>query len=100
MKEQALDALRRAGLAAAAAPAVEKDLETGRLVPRRALEQHTAPLRWTLKRLVTWIETQFGHQVSRETLRQALKRLGFSCISTTTARWRSGTFHAATPSTH
>jgi len=78
VKEQALDALLRAGLAAAAAPTVDKDLETGRLAPSRALEQHTAPPRWTLKRLVTWIGTQFGHQISRETLRQALKRLGFS----------------------
>ena len=34
--------------------------------------------RWPLKRLVAWMEREFGHRVSRETVRQALKRLGFS----------------------
>ncbi|WP_295402747.1 IS630 family transposase [uncultured Thiocystis sp.] len=57
---------------------MEKDAETGRLVPSTELEQHTAPPRWTLKRLVEWIETQFGRAISRETVRQTLKRLGFS----------------------
>lgn len=78
MTESALDAVIRAGLVAAAAPAVERDAQAGRLVPSAALEQHTAPPRWTLKRLVVWIETQFKRRVSRETVRQALKRLGFS----------------------
>jgi transposase len=48
------------------------------VVPSDALTAHTAPPRWTLKRLVTWLETQFGRHVSRETVRQTLKRLGFS----------------------
>jgi hypothetical protein len=76
--EQALAAVLRAGLAAAAAPAVEPDVETGRRVPSVELEQQTAPPRWTLNRLVAWIEAQFGRAVSRETVRQPLKRLGFS----------------------
>jgi hypothetical protein len=76
--EQALATVLRVGLAAAAAPAMEKDAETGRLVPSTELEQHTAPRRWTLTRLVVWIETPFGRAISRETVRQTLKRLGFS----------------------
>ena len=27
---------------------------------------------------MTWVESEWGHRVSRETVRQALKRLGFS----------------------
>lgn len=57
---------------------MEKDAQTGRMVPSATLAQRTAPLRWTLKRLVTWVESEWGHRVSRETVRQALKRLGFS----------------------
>jgi len=75
---QALDDLIRDSVAAAAAPAMQRAPETGRIVPSEELAQHTAPPRWTLKRLVAWIETRFERRVSRETLRQALKRLGFS----------------------
>lgn len=34
--------------------------------------------RWTLKRLVAWVEEKFDRVVGRETLRRALKRLGLS----------------------
>jgi transposase len=57
---------------------MQRDPQTGRVVPSAELAQHTAPPRWTLKRLVAWIETRFERCVSRETVRQALKRLGFS----------------------
>jgi transposase len=36
------------------------------------------PPRWTLKRLVLWVAKTFHRTVSRETLRTALQRLGFS----------------------
>jgi hypothetical protein len=70
--------LIRAGVAAAAAPCMERDPQTGRVVPSGELESHTAPPRWTLKRPVVWIATRFKRRVSRETVRRALKRLGFS----------------------
>jgi hypothetical protein len=70
--------LIRDGLAAAAAPAMEREPQTGRMRASGELEAHTAPPRWTLKRLVAWVETHFKRRVSRETVRQALKRLGFS----------------------
>lgn len=57
---------------------MEHEAETGRLEPHEALAAHTAPARWTLKRLVEWIEGTFERRVSRETVRRALKRLGFS----------------------
>ena len=78
MTEQALDDLIRDSVAAAAAPSMQRAPETGRVVPSEKLAQHTAPPRWTLKRLVAWIETRFARRVSRETLRQVLKRLEFS----------------------
>ena len=34
--------------------------------------------RWTLKRLVGWVEEQFARVCGRETIRRALKRLGLS----------------------
>jgi transposase len=34
--------------------------------------------RWTLKRLVAWVEERFAHACGRETLRRALHRLGLS----------------------
>jgi transposase len=37
-----------------------------------------AATRWTLKRLLAWVEQTFGCIVGRETLRRVLKRLGFS----------------------
>jgi hypothetical protein len=57
---------------------MQRDLQTGRLEPSAQLAAHTAPARWTVKRLVAWIEAQCQHRVSRETVRRALKRLGFS----------------------
>jgi hypothetical protein len=57
---------------------MERDPHTGRVVPSGALAAHTAPPRWPLKRLVAWVETHFKRRVSRETVRQALNRLGFS----------------------
>ena len=40
--------------------------------------QASAPFRWTVKRLVAWVYDEFGQQVSRETIRKALKRAGLS----------------------
>lgn len=57
---------------------MQRNPQTGRVEPCAELVEQTAPARWTLKRLVAWIESQFGCRVSRETVRQALKRLGFS----------------------
>ena len=57
---------------------MSRDPQTGRVVASAELAQHTAPPRWTLKRLVAWIASDCQRQVSRETVRQALKRLGFS----------------------
>ncbi|NOR80837.1 MAG: hypothetical protein GQ529_08395, partial [Methyloprofundus sp.] len=34
--------------------------------------------RWTLKRFVSWIKQDFGISCCRETVRKALKNLGFS----------------------
>ncbi len=34
--------------------------------------------RWTLKRLVDWIKESFGVECCRETVRKALKKLGYS----------------------
>jgi transposase len=36
------------------------------------------PPRWTLKRLVAWVEERFGRRCGRETLRRVLHRLGLS----------------------
>ena len=45
-----------------------------------AVEVPVEPLapRWTLKRLVAWVEKQFAQVCGRETVRRALKRLGLS----------------------
>ncbi len=40
--------------------------------------QQKPQLRWTLKRLVKWVNNQFNLKCSRETVRKRLKRLGFS----------------------
>ncbi|HYE33800.1 IS630 family transposase, partial [Methylocaldum sp.] len=53
----------REAVAAAAAPPGEATRE---------------PKRWTLKRLVAWIEAQFGRTCCRETVRRALQRLKLS----------------------
>lgn len=34
--------------------------------------------RWTLKRLVVWVQQQFGINCCRDTIRKVLKQLGFS----------------------
>lgn len=57
--EQAFDAVIREAVAAASAPV-------------------TTPLRWTLKRLVAWIEARFQRVCGRETVRRALHRLKLS----------------------
>lgn len=46
----------------------------------RAEGAETEPLipRWTLKRLVCWVQEQFAQVCGRETIRRALKRLGLS----------------------
>lgn len=76
--EQAVSAKLREALDAAAAPSMERNPETGRLTPIPAPKTCTAPPRWTLKRLVIWVETKFNIHPSKETVRKALKRLNFS----------------------
>src|SRR5512143_1338115 len=65
-------------------PALEQSLDG---VIRQALKQavtlpqeRTAPPapRWTLQRLQTWLQSQSQGGCCRETIRQALKRLGLS----------------------
>lgn len=63
--EQAFNTVIREAVAAASAP----------LTPDAPV---TAPLRWTLKRLVAWIEARFQRVCSRETVRRALHRLKLS----------------------
>ncbi len=76
--EQAVSAKLREALDAAAAPSMDRNPETGRLAPSLTPEKRTAPARWTLKRLVNWIETTFNIHPCKETVRKALKRLNFS----------------------
>lgn len=45
--------------------------------PPQKRQEPTQP-RWTLKRLVAWVKTEFGIDCCRDTLRKVLKRLGFS----------------------
>jgi transposase len=59
--ERTLDAVIREAMAAASAP----------LTPDPPV---TAPVRWTLKRLVAWIGVQFQRVCGRETMRRALRR--------------------------
>src|SRR3954454_6714896 len=40
--------------------------------------EHQPPPRWTLRRLVQWVEQRFGRRVCRETIRAALHRLKLS----------------------
>lgn len=40
--------------------------------------QASTPPRWTVKRLVAWVQAEFGQRVCRETIRKALKRSGLS----------------------
>ena len=68
----------REAVAAAARPSVKIDAASGKRVPRTEPEQATAPPRWTLKRLVVWLQDRFGLRCCRETVRKALKTLGFS----------------------
>lgn len=56
----------REAVAAASAPPATADTPTA------------APLRWTLKRLVGWVEAQFQRVCGRETVRRALRRLKLS----------------------
>lgn len=46
--------------------------------PPQKRKQQTYQSRWTLKRLVKWLESKFGVSSCRETVRKALKSLGFS----------------------
>ena len=45
--------------------------------PQKQAEAVFAP-RWTLKRLVAWVKETYGLSCCRETVRRALKKLGFS----------------------
>ena len=47
-------------------------------LPDKDPVQPTAPPRWTVKRLVAWVDDEFGQRVCRETIRKALKRSGLS----------------------
>ena len=60
-----LDGLIREALATAATP------------PQKREKKSHQP-RWTLKRLGKWLEKEFGLKCCRETIRKALKSLGFS----------------------
>lgn len=55
---------------------IEEALAAAASPPGEALS--APPPRWTLKRLVAWVEEQFERVCGRETLRRALKRLGLS----------------------
>lgn len=48
------------------------------LLPEADSVQEPAPPRWTVKRLVAWVQAEFDQQVCRETIRKALKRSGLS----------------------
>lgn len=51
------------------------------LAPNRTVEKAPAgapATRWTLKRMVAWVQEKFDRVLGRETLRRALARLGFS----------------------
>lgn len=56
---------------------INKSLELATTPPQAKNEAVFAP-RWTLKRLVAWIKEAYGLTCCRETVRKALKKLGFS----------------------
>lgn len=62
--EAGIDAVIRASITASAIPPQERET--------------SALPRWTLKRLVSWVQETFGIDCCRETLRRTLKALGFS----------------------
>ncbi len=62
-----LDGLIREALAVAATP------------PQKRKKKQSSQPRWTLKRLVKWLESKFGVSACRETVRKALRGLGFDC---------------------
>jgi transposase len=64
--EQSLDETIREALNLAATP------------PQERLPALVPTPRWTLKRLVSWVKQKFDIDCCRETLRQVLKKLGFS----------------------
>jgi transposase len=56
--------------------AIRKALAVAAIPPQQRTEAPIA--RWTLKRLVVWIQEQFKIYCCRDTVRKVLKRLGFS----------------------
>ena len=56
---------------------INKSLDLAATPPQIQTEAVFAP-RWTLKRLVVWIKETYGLTCCRETVRNALKKLGFS----------------------
>ena len=56
---------------------INQRLELAATPPQAQREAVFAP-RWTLKRLVVWIKESHGMDCCRETVRKALKKLGFS----------------------
>lgn len=58
-------------IATSLSPTTEASLE-------QVAVQQLPPPRWTLKRLVSWIQETHGKQCCKETVRKALTRLGFS----------------------
>ncbi len=62
--KHALDTVIRDALTLAATPPQERE--------------QSPPPRWTLKRLVAWVQLKFNITCSRDTLRKTLKDLGFS----------------------
>ena len=76
MIQNKIDQEVRQSIAAVACPTVPGASTEKPSTPHAPVQ---TPLpRWTLKRLITWIQEQFGRQFCRETIRKILKRLGFS----------------------
>lgn len=56
---------------------IKSRLDAAAVAPQRAVESVIEP-RWTLKRIMQWIQTHHGLSCCRETVRKTLRQLGFS----------------------
>ena len=57
---------------------IRQALELAATPPQQRQQKQTHSSRWTLKRLVAWINNQFNLKCCRESVRKTLKDLGFS----------------------
>jgi transposase len=57
---------------------IRQALERAATPPQQRQQNQTHSSRWTLKRLVAWINNQFNLKCCRESVRKTLKDLGFS----------------------